>query len=315
MKRLSLLTLLVLAVPVSCFLRSALALPSGVVPAAAPDIDPSLFCRAAVSMAESDKQTPPGLLQAIGTVESGRRDPVTGRLAPWPWTIDANGTGHAYQTEVAAVEAARQFLQQGIDSLDIGCMQVNLKQHPGAFASLAQAFDPMSNVLYAANFLKQLKASQGTWEKAVAAYHSQTPALGTPYAQKVMARWQGNLPSGLPLVQTATTPISPVGMPHIVGSGTHAAPVASGPASGNDVKVAGPAKAKPAPGRIQLRRFGRGGFAFAPLRGHGRILPIMAPEGGAATGIGSPVAVPAGGIPGRGLSAYRRVPIPISGAR
>lgn len=307
MSRHPVMIILVLATLVSICMREADALPSGVVPAAAPDIDPSLFCQAAISMAESAKQTPPGLLRAIGTVESGRRDPVSGQLAPWPWTIDANGNGHVYQTEAEAVTAARQFEAQGINSLDIGCMQVNLKQHPSAFTSLAEAFDPMSNVLYAANFLRRLKGSQGTWQKAVAAYHSQTPDLGIPYASKVMARWQGRVPSGLPLVQTASTPILQAGLPHVLGPG-HAV---AGAAAGDAAK---PRPKTKAAGQTELRRFGFGGFAFAPLHGHATILPAMAPGGGAATRIGTPGIAGSEAIPGRGLSAYRRAPIPISGS-
>ncbi|MCW8306910.1 transglycosylase SLT domain-containing protein [Acidiphilium sp. PA] len=260
-------------------LPGAWALPAGIVPPLGPIGDPSALCAAALNLAEGVVHTPAGLLNAVATVESGQRDPQTGQVAPWPWTIDANGTGHIYATEAQAVAAAQSFENQGITSLDIGCMQINLLHHPTAFATLAQAFDPASNALYGAQFLRRLKTRLGGWDPAVAAYHSETPALGLPYEQKVLAVWHDH---GGP---------APVLLP-----------VAAGMAG-----IPKPAKAdaKPAPGAIALRQFGVGGFAFAGLHGHPQILPIAAPGG----------AAPAGGMVGRGLAAYRRNPIPITGAK
>ena len=73
--------------------------------------------------------------------------------------------------------------------------------HPDAFASLDQAFDPAANAAYAARFLRQLYGQAGAWPKAVAAYHSATPALAVPYAQKVMAVWpeEAGRPAGATL--------------------------------------------------------------------------------------------------------------------
>ena len=70
---------------------------------------------------------------------------------------------------------------QGMRSIDVGCMQVNLMHHPNAFASLDAAFDPVANALYAARFLNTLYGISGSWVKATAAYHSQTPAIGADY--------------------------------------------------------------------------------------------------------------------------------------
>jgi hypothetical protein len=291
--------------------RPASALPTGELPASAPVVDPSLLCQAAVIMAESDKHTPVGLLRAVGTVESGRRDRVTGQLAPWPWTIDANGTGHMYHSEAEAIAAAQSFLQQGVTSLDIGCMQVNIQQHPHAFTSLVQAFDPMANVFYAADFLTRLKAQLGNWQQAIAAYHSQTPSIGAPYARQVLARWQGQTagqPSGLPLVQTAMTPpLAPVAQsaakPRVWGPGSaEASPAAKTPQHAS----------KPEPGAVAIRSFAPGAFAFAPLHGSPTLLPATAQPGGPASRIAVPGGI-AGGMAGRNLAAYRRAPIPIAG--
>jgi soluble lytic murein transglycosylase-like protein len=96
-------------------------------------------------------------------VESGRLDPGTGSMKAWPWTIDANGTGTMYDSAQSAIQAASAFEAAGITSLDISCLQVNLAQHPDAFQSLAQAFDPAANADYAAGFLTSLEQKFGNW--------------------------------------------------------------------------------------------------------------------------------------------------------
>jgi hypothetical protein len=147
------------------------------------------LCDAAINNANTGHHLPSGLLKAIAVVESGRVDPQDGSRKPWPWTIDANGTGYMYPTEQAAVQAAARFQEAGITALDIGCLQVDLGQHPEAFQNLEQAFDPAANAAYAAGFLNSLEQKFGNWPQAVAAYHSQTPSLGIPYASRVYAAW------------------------------------------------------------------------------------------------------------------------------
>ncbi len=144
-------------------------------------------CRSAIATAEHAAQLPPGLLGAIAQVESGRRDPASGEIAPWPWTADVEGTGYFYESKAEAVAAVRRFQAEGIRSIDVGCMQVNLQQHPDAFPSLEAAFDPATNAAYAARFLRELQEQTGDWQKAAGMYHSATPTLGTEYARKVMA--------------------------------------------------------------------------------------------------------------------------------
>ncbi|WP_170979154.1 lytic transglycosylase domain-containing protein [Roseomonas sp. HF4] len=155
-------------------------------PAAA---DPAHLCRAAIAVAEREFAIPPGLLQAIGRVESGRRDPATGRFAPWPWTINAEGRGMYFPTREAAIAEVRQLQAGGMRSIDIGCMQVNLRHHPEAFASLEQAFDPLANARYAARFLTELQAARQDWTRSAGHYHSQTPDRADGYRARVMAAW------------------------------------------------------------------------------------------------------------------------------
>ena len=156
--------------------------------------DPFTACAAAIQQAQAVTGTPNGLLHAIAMVESGRRNPSTGQVAPWPWTIDADGAGHFYATESRAIAAVRQLQAQGIRAIDVGCMQIDLAAHPNAFATLHQAFDPITNALYGARFLLWLHGSLGHWPAAIGGYHSLNPSLGTPYYQKVAMIWQHRAP-------------------------------------------------------------------------------------------------------------------------
>ena len=150
---------------------------------------PTLLCKAAITAAEAEVHIPDLFLAAIGKVESGRSLGAGGRVTPWPWTVDAEGAGHFYPTKAAAIEATRDLQARGVRSIDVGCLQVNLLQHPEAFTSLDQAFDPHANANFAAQLLASLFQQVGSWPLAAAAYHSQTPSLGAPYQQRVLAAW------------------------------------------------------------------------------------------------------------------------------
>ncbi len=146
-------------------------------------------CLPGISAAEHRFALPPKLLQTIGIVESGRPDPASGRVAPWPWTINVGGTGLVFTTKAAAIQTVQGLQQAGVKSIDVGCMQINLMHHPDAFASLDEAFNPASNTQYGARFLTALYRETGNWPRAAAAYHSRTDDVGVPYETRVMAIW------------------------------------------------------------------------------------------------------------------------------
>jgi hypothetical protein len=148
-------------------------------------------CDVAGADAERDWKLPPGLLAAIGRIESGRYDPAAGRVSAWPFTINAAGEGHYFDSSAAAIEAVQDLVMRGVQSIDVGCFQINLMYHPDAFATLDQAFDVRANAQYAARFLSDLHDRTGSWEAAIAWYHSATPSEGEPYRSRVMADWQG----------------------------------------------------------------------------------------------------------------------------
>lgn len=177
---------------------------------------PTSLCQDAVAMAERHAHLPYRLLEAISKIESGRRDPIAG-LQAWPWTINAQGQGYFYRNKAEAIAAAQDFRAHGIESIDVGCMQVNLHHHPDAFASLDDAFDPDRNAQYGAHFISELFGRLHSWSAATGAYHSLTPQLGEEYAQRVMALWNEheNAPSSVKTSFSPPTPPRPRPFPQI----------------------------------------------------------------------------------------------------
>jgi hypothetical protein len=170
-----------------------------------PPLDPGAQCRQAIQAAEQAHGIAPGLLGAIGRVESGRSDPRGGGVTPWPWTINAEGQGRYFETKPEAIAAVQALQARGVTVIDVGCMQVNLHFHPTAFASLEEAFDPATNARYAGLFLKRLHANAGgDWERAAGHYHSVTPERSDAYRAKVLAAW-----SGAPLTSGAVAGLAP----------------------------------------------------------------------------------------------------------
>ncbi len=149
----------------------------------------SALCTAPMAPKEEALAIPRHLLEAISLVESGRWDAAAERTRPWPWTVYAKGAGHRYETKEAAIAAVAALKKAGVRNIDVGCMQVNLRYHPEAFASLDEAFDPAANVAYAAHFLKDLRDRRGSWPEAIRHYHSATPAHARPYHVRVTMAW------------------------------------------------------------------------------------------------------------------------------
>jgi len=149
-------------------------------------VEQSDLCARAVQQAEERYHIPHGLLIAIAKVESGR--PITSLtdVRPWPWTIDADGTGLFLDSKLAAIAWVRSQITRH-SFVDVGCMQVDLEYHPNAFASLDQAFDPVTNTDYAARLLLSLYHGEasGSWDVAVGLYHSHTAWLAAAYRDRI----------------------------------------------------------------------------------------------------------------------------------
>jgi hypothetical protein len=198
-----------------------------------PSADALSACERAAAAVEQTSGLPPGLLLAIGRVESGRWDSARSRITPWPWTINAAGKGLWFASKEAAAQTVRDLLRGGTRSIDVGCFQINLLWHPMAFASLEQAFDPDANAAYAARFLLGLFSQTGSWDAAVEAYHSADPALGFAYRQQVFATWGTAAPSpgahAAPMLAMASRPLA---MPQVIAGIQIWTPMPFGTASG-----------------------------------------------------------------------------------
>ena len=242
---------------------------------------PHAQCQAAIAGAEQGAAIPSGLMAAIGVVESGRRDP-DGRLSAYPWTINAEGVGSYYATKAEAIAAVVALRAQGVRSIDVGCMQVNLVHHSSAFATLDEAFDPAINARYAASFLQRLLTQTGSWPAATAGYHSMTPELGEPYARRVLAIWKTAPAAAWP---------APTG-PGLTGPGL-TGPGLTGPGMMNASAGNGLGLSSPAARIMRLPTTAQGGTTI-----------MLA---GTSTGLGT-----GSGMVGRSLDAYRAAAVPIT---
>ncbi len=148
----------------------------------APRIDSAAFrsvCVNEILRAQIRHNIPNNLLLGIGLQEAGVSR--GGQLTIWPWAVNAAGEGRIFDNREAALDWIRQRQSAGVNSIDVGCMQINLVWHPDAFRDTAQGFDPAVNVDYAARFLKQLHAETGDWTLAAGSYHSRNPATRDVY--------------------------------------------------------------------------------------------------------------------------------------
>lgn len=145
-------------------------------------------CLRFIQSQERNLRIPQGLLMSIAYVESGREVSDAERV-PWPWTINVNGDGSYFETKDQAVAAVKNAIDRGDRSVDVGCMQINLRYHPNAFRDLNDAFDPAANVAYGAKFFHSLYKLQGSWAKAVERYHSSDAGDRAEYREKVLAFW------------------------------------------------------------------------------------------------------------------------------
>ena len=144
-----------------------------------------LCLKAAIPVAKR-LNIPGGLLQAISLKETGRWDQKRGMSYPWPWTVTAGGKGIYFATKKEAIHKVQVLRQKGVRNIDVGCMQINLLYHPNAFDNLDQAFNPLTNTRYAADFLTNLYENNGSWNLAIERYHSGNTTRGTKYRKAVI---------------------------------------------------------------------------------------------------------------------------------
>ena len=154
-------------------------------------IDDSAVCMNATQKMEKVYQIKKHMLTTISSVEAGRWDAEKKQKNAWPWTVNAQGKGRYFSTKAEAVREVKKLQAQGVKSIDVGCMQINLAYHPDAFKSVEDAFDPQKNAEYAAKFLKKLyKNNDRDWIKAAMAYHSSVPTKALKYKKKIVSAYE-----------------------------------------------------------------------------------------------------------------------------
>lgn len=132
---------------------------------------------------------PSQLLAAVSLAESGRWDKENAASFAWPWTVTAEGKGQFFASKAEAIAQVQALKARGIRNIDVGCMQINLMYHPNAFPDLETAFEPDSNVAYAAKYLRSLFDDSKSWITAVGNYHSATPEYHFRYRAKITELW------------------------------------------------------------------------------------------------------------------------------
>ncbi|AMS12782.1 lytic transglycosylase [Rickettsia prowazekii] len=151
-----------------------------------PEISESLKCSQLFPYFEKKFNIPSNALYSIALKESGKKHSTRKIKVVWPWTVNVEGKGYYFNSKREAINFVRIELIKGRDSIDVGCMQINLRHHLEAFNSLDQAFDPHNNIRYGAEFLRSKYDQLGSWHKAIAHYHSANHALGVKYKQDVI---------------------------------------------------------------------------------------------------------------------------------
>lgn len=190
-----------------------------------------LTCERQMLRAAHKHGIPLGMLYAIGLTETGRGDSLR------PYALNIEGRAVYDRDRRAALDRFKAAQQAGARSIDVGCMQINLKHHPDAFASLDDAFDPSTNVAYGADFLKSLHDQTNGWLAAARRYHSATPEKGEPYGELVLANWTGaakqkELAADTAVTSTTQPQPDPVQLASTAGF-LRAEPVRATPITGN----------------------------------------------------------------------------------
>jgi hypothetical protein len=147
-------------------------------------------CSRYFSLYERKNHMPSNLLRAVAATESGLWSKDDKKFMAWPWTINVSGKGYQYNSKAEVIAAVKKFQAEGNKSIDVGCMQINLKYHPDAFTNLEQAFEPRYNIAYAAKFITDKYAQTGNWEGAIRNYHNANPEFSDKYIALVNNNWR-----------------------------------------------------------------------------------------------------------------------------
>lgn len=100
---------------------------------------------------------------------------------PWPWTMNVSGKSYFFPTRESAWRMAKSLIAKGINTFDIGLMQVNWKWHGDRFNSVWEALQPSVNQKVAADILLEKYRQTGHPLTAVGWYHNANPSRHHSY--------------------------------------------------------------------------------------------------------------------------------------
>lgn len=156
-----------------------------------PTLSDTEICLYYTSLQEKRFGIKENLLSTIALVETGRYNPDHSLgVNPWPWTVTSIKGSAYHKSKKEAISKIKSLISEGVKSIDVGCMQINLKFHGEAFSSIEDALDPEKNTAYAASYLKRLYRSTGSWGKAATTYHSGNQDKALKYEEKLISAWR-----------------------------------------------------------------------------------------------------------------------------
>ena len=172
--------------------------------------DDALLCLKEAVRLEKRERIKTNLLSAISLAESGRYFKQYPTGVSWPWTVTAEGKGEYFNSKEEALDAVKKLREKGVENIDVGCMQINLKYHPDAFKSVEDALDPAQNMAYAAGFLKRNYLATKSWGEAATRHHSKNAQKAFKYEDKLLDIWNRLTKYGNPAVPEQTAQIRDV---------------------------------------------------------------------------------------------------------
>jgi soluble lytic murein transglycosylase-like protein len=123
-------------------------------------------CEREMILAAKRYDVPLAVLYAVGLTETSRRGSLQ------PFALNIAGVSLFPATLVEALQQFERARKRGERLIDVGCMQINHYFHGRHFRSVEAMFDPHENVNYAAHFLRELRAREGSWTLPAARYHA-----------------------------------------------------------------------------------------------------------------------------------------------
>jgi len=133
-----------------------------------------------------DKGVDPYLLYSIALAESKK---VSGKMVrPWPWAVNIAGKGYYFDSLKEAEKFVDDKLAAGIQNMDIGPLQVNLRWNGFRVTDPKQLFHLPTAVRVGADILSEaLASSPNDQVLAVGRYHTWSDDLrARQYGTKVL---------------------------------------------------------------------------------------------------------------------------------